>query len=141
MEVGVGPQCAANTMALPDAKRRCLHHRPMVGEHGAAADKPHPAACPLSAEEERKLLEWLPKKRRAAFQHKGAHAKLFTGQDLKHVVQAALQEAQQVLSAEYDQVLAARLQEQYQHFARYHQDQVHRKLETQATSSSPDYIS
>merc|ERR1712070_564711 len=63
--------------------------------------------------------------------------RLYTSEELREIVQRALMRREGELRAEYDQILQARLSEQFNNFRRFHEDYVSRQL----NQSSYSYMS
>eukprot|EP01128_Nolandella_sp_AFSM9_P012997 TRINITY_DN986_c0_g1_i1.p1 TRINITY_DN986_c0_g1~~TRINITY_DN986_c0_g1_i1.p1 ORF type:complete len:246 (+),score=73.83 TRINITY_DN986_c0_g1_i1:52-738(+) len=78
-------------------------------------------------EEDRKLLEWMPKPRRSKYLRRGRKAKMFTGDDLIYVVTNALRYQKNLDEIKTGQVLQEGLKNQFQSFSRYMQDTLHQR--------------
>jgi len=77
--------------------------------------------------EDMKLLEWMPKARRIRYVREGPAAVLFSGDDMKATLGAALDEQRRALQHEFALALDERLREQFDSFAHYAEDALARR--------------
>jgi len=84
-----------------------------------------------------KIYEWLPKHKRSKFPPPTSQEKFLSLLDVKYIIAGALEETKQKLRSEYDQILAEKLQEQFNAFTRFNQDNIDRQMQ----SSTFDYMS
>jgi len=54
--------------------------------------------------------------------------KMFTYEQVKEIVNRAVQDKEAALRAEYDQILQERLQEQFRNFSKFNEDYISRQL-------------
>jgi len=83
------------------------------------------------------LVEWLPKQKRVKFPPATEHEKFFSLAEVKYILAKALEQTTHTVSNEYEKVLQEKLQEQYNSFTQFNQDNIHRQLQ----SSTYDYMS
>lgn len=83
------------------------------------------------------LKEWLPKQKQQKFPPPSEHEKFFSLLDVKFIIAKAIEQTNQKARNEYEKVLVEKLQEQYESFLKFNQDNIHRQLQT----STHDYMS
>lgn len=92
----------------------------------------------MLAPDERKLVTWIPKAKRAKYLARGRQAPIFTGDDLHIILTTALSDARAEMQVEYEAALQGRLKEQYASFAAYARDSLLR--DWKQSSHEQNYI-
>lgn len=88
---------------------------------------------------DQQLLSWIPKSLRPKYQGSLRDAKIFSANDLRAILAAAIEETKKIVKTDYENALQARLVEQQQNFARYNEDYLGRHYHNKPVSM--DYIS
>jgi len=88
---------------------------------------------------DQQLLSWIPKASRPKYQAAPRDAKIFSANDLKAILAAAIEETKKIVKTDYENALQARLAEQQQNFARYNEDYLGRHYHNKPVTM--DYIS
>jgi hypothetical protein len=74
------------------------------------------------------------KRRKVTTKKIGVNEKIFSIEEMKDILNRAVEETRLMLSVEYDKVLAQKLQEQYQVFAKFNEDYIHSQMQSRECS-------
>jgi len=100
---------------------------PAPQDDGGRTTLPFPVPGNMLSGEDMKLLEWMPKARRARYLREGPGALVFSGDDVKVTLRSALDEQRRALQQEFTAALDERLREQFDTFTHYAEDALARR--------------